>query len=177
MDTIMALAEYNFIEVAKLLFVLVSAIILVVRAIESVLKKASDIFLKMYKKKRGKEEAEETVEALSKRIDIIEKTQKNNVEMFTEHELGVLAKLDELSQKFDDMKESNDKTDRALLRDRIIGAMRFFGQNRDDNGVVHISRSDHENLSSLFAEYFSKSGNGTVKVMYENEFLKYTIDN
>ena len=170
------LSEYSFWDIAKILFFTIPAIVILVRTLEKAAKKLSGIFLHLYKKKRGKEEAEETIETLSKKISQIEKQQTENVKKFTEHELDVLDKLDELSKKLDAFNEANEKVDRAILRDRIMGGMRFFSQNKDEHGKVHISMSDHENMSHLFEEYFARGGNGSIKSRYENAFEKFIID-
>ena len=45
------------------------------------------------------------------------------------------------------------------------------------DGEVHINIIDWENLTSMFEEYFKANGNGVVKKIYEEEFVKWIIDN
>ena len=156
------------------------------------------------KNMRLKREYAERLANAEKNIQEIKSTTKTNVDMFTEHETSVLCRLDKvgdgvstlyelmnrvedqyqiLSEKLDKQQEeariraeANDAVDRALLRDRLNGGLRFFSQNVDANGRVHISVGDHENMEKMFQEYFNKSGNGTMKQRYETEFKFYIID-
>lgn len=132
---------------------------------------------------REKREIRERLAATEKAVEEIKDTSKHNVNMFIEHEHQVVAKftgirdelVDELSKihaKIDAQKE----TDKAILRDRIASGMRYFSQNRDEDGNVHISFSDYENMEALFREYFAKGGNGAFKNVYETEFKKFIID-
>lgn len=127
-------------------------------------------------------------------IDEIKKNSDRNVKMFLEHEQAVVSKfsgirdeiiseiiklhekIDEQKTEMDATNEANIKTDCAMLRDRIASGMRYFGQNKDEHGVVHISFSDHENMEALFQEYFAKHGNGTFHHMYEHEFQHFIVD-
>ena len=124
----------------------------------------------------------------------IKDTSKKNVEMFIEHErqtidkIGVFKneivaelsrlhdKIDEQKAEMDEAKKANDKTDCAMLRDRIGSGMRYFSKNIGEDGKVHISLSDYENMDALFKEYFAKHGNGAFKRMYEEEFTHFIID-
>lgn len=198
------LSKYTMLDIIGILYFSIIVIVVSVRAAEGAIKKVKAGVKAVYSKMRGKEIKEEAIDDSIKKVDVltnevnaIKKAQKNNVEMFTEHEQGVLDKLDELTNAFakvsqnlellnkqcDKLEEDiaanqqeNDETDRDLLRDRILGGMRYFKQNRDEHGKVHISRSDHENMSHLFERYFKKKGNGTVEQKYKNEFLKFIID-
>ena len=73
-------------------------------------------------------------------------------------------------------KKESDRTDRAMLRDRLNSAMRYFSQKKDETGRVHISLADYETLEDLFKKYFAKNGNGAFKRMYEDEFQTFIID-
>ena len=139
------------------------------------------------KKMRDQQEWMERLEKAEKAIEDIKKNSDRNVTMFLAHEQAVVEKftgikdeivkeLAKLHEKLDEHKENNDKTDKALLRDRIAGGMRYFSERADKNGDVHISFSDYENMEDLFQEYFSKGGNGAFKKMYEEEFRKFLID-
>lgn len=127
-------------------------------------------------------------------IKEIKETSINNVNMFLEHERQTLEKIghfkneivaelnklhdkvDEQRAEMDEAKRASDKTDCAMLRDRIGSGMRYFSKNIGADGKVHISLSDYENMDALFKEYFSKHGNGAFKRMYEEEFTHFTID-
>lgn len=198
------LTSYSFIEIANILFFSITLIVIVVRAIEKMGKKVYSYFIYLYNAKRGKEVEEETIgnsikkiKELSNSVEEIEQQQKRNVAMFTEHELEIIHTLETLSENMTELsglvknldskidkqqqeiKRNNKATtevDLTLLRDRILGAMRYFNQNVDELGRVHISMSDHENLSHLFDEYFKRNGNGSIKKKYENEFSKFIID-
>ena len=146
------------------------------------------------KSMRERREWNERLKKAEADIEEIKNTAKHNVNMFLEHEKQVVDKfmdikgdivseLNRLHDKFDEQQgqleradKEGKKRDRAFLRDRISGGMRYFDQNRDEDGNVHISMSDHENMEALFKEYFSAGGNGTFKQMYENEFKKFIID-
>ena len=92
-------------------------------------------------------------------------------------EIGKLHdKIDEQKEEMNATNKANIKTDRAMLRDRIAGGMRYFSQTKDEDGCVRISFSDYENMEALFHEYFDKGGNGAFKKMYETEFRNFSID-
>lgn len=127
-------------------------------------------------------------------IEEIKNTSKHNVAMFIEHEgqvVGkftgirdeIVAELNKLHDKIEEQhkemeknQKANNKTDCAMLRDRINSGMRFFKKNVDADGNVHISFSDYVNMDALFQEYFSKNGNGPFGKMYEEEFKHFIID-
>lgn len=146
---------------------------------------------------RGMREKREWEQRLKKAEDAIidiKNTSQINVEMFINHEKQVVEqfvgirneivtelnklhdKIDEQRNEFEKTNKANNKTDCAMLRDRISSGMRYFSQNKDVDGKVHISLSDYENMNSLFQEYFSKHGNGAFKKMYEDEFTHFIID-
>lgn len=143
---------------------------------------------------REKRKWSKRLENTEKAIVEIKDTSKHNVEMFLDHERQVVEKftgikdeivveLNKLHDKIDEQHEemnatnqANIKTDCAMLRDRIAGGMRYFSQNRDEDGNVHISFSDYENMDALFREYFAKGGNGAFRKLYEAEFQRFIID-
>jgi len=90
--------------------------------------------------------------------------------------LHLYEKIDEQKKRLNTIDKEGQIRDCAILRDRILGGMRYFEKNVDENGIVHISVSDHENMDHLFNAYFSCNGNGTVKTIYDNEFKKWIID-
>lgn len=143
---------------------------------------------------REKREWDDRLKNAEKAIEEIKDTSKHNVDMFLEHESRVVEqfvgirneivvelgrlhdKMDEQQRQLDRYDKEGKMRDRAVLRDRISGGMRYFAQNKDEEGNVHISMSDHENMEALFKEYFGAGGNGTFKQMYDNEFKKFIID-
>lgn len=175
------------------LFAFITLLVVVVRSMERCANWVGKKLTAYYKHRKGIEEKDESlgeglkkIDSLSARVDTIEKQHKESAE----HECEIMKKLDKLSdmltgieakctkleQNIEFNKQKSDEVDRDLLRDRIIGGMRFFNQNKDSDGRVHISRGDHENLSHLFERYFERKGNGTVKQKYNNEFLQFIID-
>lgn len=141
-----------------------------------------------------REEFENRLKKVEQAIDEIKDTSKHNVSMFLDHERQVVdkfidikneivkelnklhSKIDEQKQEMEKTNEASNKTDCAMLRDRIASGMRYFSQNKDADGNVHISFSDYENMEALYQEYFAKDGNGAFKKMYQTEFQKFIID-
>ena len=146
------------------------------------------------KNMRKKREWQERLKKAEDAIVEIKDTSKTNVEMFLEHEKQVVEqfvgirneivtelgklhnKIDEQRAEMDETNKANNKTDCAMLRDRIGSGMRYFSRNVGADGKVHISLSDYENMNALFQEYFSKHGNGAFRKMYEDEFVHFIID-
>jgi hypothetical protein len=144
----------------------------------------------MRKKREWSERLKHTGDAIKE----IKETSQHNVNMFLDHERQVVEKftdikdeivseLGKLHEKIDEQQERLDKIDQegkkrdcAVFRDRILGGMRYFGQQKDENGVVHVSMSDYENMNTMFNEYFKAGGNGTIRQIYETEFVNYKID-
>ncbi len=162
---------YTFIDILSIIF-WICAIVL---CIEKFIKWCLDKFLQMYNKKKGKEDDKTALQkhtselkTLTTRIDEL----ANLMNLQYQH---LEKKIDRASQKVKDFEEMGKRRDAAILRDRIIQAIRFFGNNVDENGDVYVNVSDHENLTHLFEEYFSCGGNGTVKAMYKNEFKNWKI--
>lgn len=138
---------------------------------------------KMRQKREKQEELERRLLAVEKAVEEIKDTSKHNVNMFIEHEHQVVGKFTgirneivvELNKIYDAL-NAQKETDCAILRDRIASGMRYFSQNKDEHGNVHISFSDYENMEALFREYFAKGGNGAFKKMYDTEFRNFIID-
>lgn len=146
------------------------------------------------KKMREKREWEDRLKKAEESISEIKETANKNVEMFLEHENKVVEqfvgirdeivielnklhdKMDKQQDEFEMNREANNKTDCAILRDRIGSGMRYFSKNVGADGKVHISLSDYENMNGLFQEYFTKHGNGAFKKMYDDEFTHFIID-
>ena len=145
-------------------------------------------------KMRKDREWEERLKNAEQAIIEIKDTSKKNVDMFIQHEKQVVAqfvgirdeivvelnklhdKMDKQQDEIEKNNEANNKTDCAMLRDRIGSGMRYFSKNVGEDGKVHISLSDYENMEGLFQEYFSKHGNGAFKKMYKDEFEHFVID-
>ena len=147
------------------------------------------IFEKIGIKTKGmlkREEYEKRLKKVEDAIVEIKDTSKHNVNMFLDHEQQVVSKftaikdeivleLSKMHEKMDEQARESDKTDRAMLRDRLNSAMRYFSQNKDEQGRVHISMGDYETLDGLFQEYFKKHGNGAYKKEYA-AFNGFIID-
>ncbi len=157
--------------------------------------KAYSVFYEWFSKKIGnktkkvleQEKNEERLKNVEEAVIEIKNTANKNVNMFLDHEKQVvgeffnmrndiLSELNRLNGKIVEHKEETDKTDCAMLRDRIGSGMRYFSRNVGPDGKVHISWSDWENMNALFQEYFSKHGNGAFKKMYDDEFKYFVID-
>lgn len=143
---------------------------------------------------REKKEWDDRLKKAEDAIEEIKNTSKKNVDMFINHEKQVVEqfvgirdeivtelsrlhdKMDEQKSEMEKTNQANNKTDCAMLRDRIGSGMRYFSKNIGADGKVHISLSDYENMNALFQEYFTKHGNGAFKKMYEDEFVHFVID-
>lgn len=155
------------------------------------------VFEKIGVKTKGmlkREEYEDRLKKVENAIEEIKDTSKHNVNMFLEHEQQVVEKfiiirddivselnrlhekIDEQNEKLEQNQMENEETDCAMLRDRLNSGMRYFSDNKDEHGKVHISLADYETMDGLFKKYFSKKGNGAFKKMYEDEFKKFIID-
>lgn len=163
---------HSIVELLSSILVIVSIIICVEKAIKWIY----GLFLKMYKRKRGQESEFTTIEENTEQIKNLTTTIDNLADLLNKQYQHLDKKIDEQKERITKIDEDGKKRDCALLRDRILGGMRYFSQNKDEQGNVHISITDHENMEHLFEEYFNCNGNGTVKVMHENEFKKFIID-
>lgn len=177
------LSEYNWAFWVAGLFALFEFFRWAVTGFEWLTNKFGFETKKMRQKREQQEEWEARLKNTEQAIEDIKKTSEKNVKMFIEHERQVVGKftgikdeivseLAKIHQKIDAQKE----TDKAILRDRIASGMRYFSQNKDEHGNVHISFSDYENMEALFQQYFAKEGNGAFKKAYETEFQKFIID-
>lgn len=139
------------------------------------------------KKMREQQEWLHRLEKAEKAIEEIKANSDRNVEMFLQHEKAVVEKftsikddvvkeVNSLHIKLDEHKADSDKTDCVMLRDRIASGMRYFSQNKGEDGNVHIPFAEYVNMDALFQEYFIKDGNGPFHKMYEQEFKKFIID-
>ena len=154
--------------------ILVIAAIIV--CVEKFIKWIYCLFIKMYKRKRGQEDENTTIVKNTEQIKNLTSAIDNLADLLNKQYQHLNKKIDEQKERITKIDEEGKKRDCALLRDRILGGMRYFSQNKDEHGNVHIGITDHENMEHLFEEYFNCRGNGTVKSMYENEFKKFIID-
>ena len=190
MDKWVTITEYNWAFWVAGLFALFEFFKWSVTGLEWICKKFGLETRSMRQRREWNQRLTDTENAIKE----IKDSSKHNVEMFLDHERQVVEKfsgirdeiiieLNRLHDKIDRQKEemnatnkANIKTDRAMLRDRIASGMRYFSQNKDEAGNVHISLSDYENMEALFQQYFAKEGNGAFKKMYETEFQQFIVD-
>lgn len=146
------------------------------------------------KRTRAQKETREKLLKAEKDIAEIRETSEKNVQTFLDHEkimsqnfvdvkneivqeIGKLHnKIDEQRAHLEDIDSDGKRRDCAILRDRILAGMRYFGQNVDENGNVHISTTDFENMSKMFTEYKNAGGNGLIAHLKETEFDKFIVD-
>ena len=146
------------------------------------------------KRMREAKEWQDRLKKAEADIEEIKNTSKRNVDMFLQHEQQVVNKFtgirdeivielnrihDKVDEQTKEMKKNqkdNAETDCAMLRDRLNSAMRYFSQNKDKQGNIHISLTDYETLDDLFKKYFANGGNGPFERMYNDEFKHFIID-
>ncbi len=190
MDEFIKLTEYNWAFWVAGLFALIEFAKWVISAGEWVISK----FGIETKGMRNKREVRDKLLNAEKDIAEIRETSVQNVNTFLEHERlmsesfvdvkkEIVQEISKLHDKIDKQHEHLEDIDRdgkhrdmALMRDRLIQGLRYFSQNKDNDGNVHISMTDYENLDELFNEYFKCGGNGVCHSLYENEFKKFKID-
>ena len=179
MEKLSIITEYNWVLWIAGLFALVELFRWAFGSVEWICKKFGIETKGMREKRKWQDRLSKTEKA----IEEIRETSRQNVDMFNGIKDEIIGEIGKLHDKIDEQKEemiatnkANIKTDRAMLRDRIAGGMRYFSQSKDDDGFVHIGFSDYENMEALFREYFEKGGNGAFKKMYETEFRNFIID-
>ena len=133
--------------------------------------------------KNAEESIVEIKDTAKKNVDMFLSHEKQAVEQFVGIRDEIVVELNKLHTKLDKQQieieknnEASAKTDCTMLRDRINCGMRYFRKNVGEDGKVHISLSDYENIEGLFQEYFAKNGNGAFKKMYKDEFEHFIID-
>ena len=127
-------------------------------------------------------------------IKEIRETAKVNVATFLEHErimndnflsikdeivqeIGKLHdKIDEQGEQLEMIDLDGKRRDCTVFRDRLLSGLRYFSQNKDEYGNIHISVTDYENMSKMFCEYEKAGGNGLIKHLKETEFDKFVVD-
>ena len=144
--------------------------------IEKIIKWLYDLFIKMYKRKRGQEDETTSIVKNTEQIKNLATSIDNLADLLNKQYQHLDKKIDEQKERITKIDEDGKKRDCSILRDRILGALRYFSKNVDEQGRVHISIAEHENIEHLFESYFSCHGNGTVKAIYENEFKNWIID-
>lgn len=172
-DILKYFTEHTFIDLLSALIVIVAIVV----CIEKFLKWIFGLIMKIYKKIRGREEEVSTIDKNTAAIEALSIRIEELGNLVNKQYAHLDKKIDEQKDRLENLDLEGKKRDCALFRDRIIGGLRYFGQNVDEKGHVHISLTDHENMSHLFEEYFDCKGNGSVKTMYENEFQHWIIDN
>lgn len=163
---------YSFTNLLYAIVVAASLILCLEKSIQWLYK----YFLILYKRRKGQEEESET---LDKTTEELKKLSDNidRLAMLLNRQYSHLdRKIDEQKERLNTLEKEGQMRDCAILRDRILGGMRYFGQQKDASGTVHITVSEHENMTHLFEAYFNCKGNGTIKTMYENEFKSWVID-
>lgn len=144
--------------------------------IEKFIKWLWDMFIKLYNKKRGREEEVSTIDKNTAAIEDLSKNIEELGNLVNRQYTHLDKKIDEQKDRLTRLDEDGKRRDCAVLRDRILGGMRYFSQNVDENGIIHISMTDYENMNEMFSEYFNCNGNGVCHSLYENEFKKFKID-
>ena len=173
MNTIMEyFSAHGFLDLMSALLVLVTIII----SIEKFLKWSWGMFIKAYNKKRGREEEVSTIDKNTAAIETLAVRIEELGTLVNKQYTHLDKKIDEQKNHLEDIDKDGKRRDCSLMRDRLIQGLRYFSQQRDENGVVHISMTDYENLNEMFTEYFKCKGNGVCHSLYENEFKKFKID-
>lgn len=148
----------------------------VIVCVEKFMKWIYDLFIKMYKRKRGQEDETTTIVKNTEQIKNLATSIDNLADLLNKQYQHLDKKIDEQKERITKIDEDGKKRDCSLMRDRLIQGLRYFSQQVDENGIVHISMTDYENLEELFTEYFKCGGNGVCHSLYENEFKKFKID-
>ena len=173
MDTVITyFSEHSFLDLLSALVVIVAIVV----CIEKFFKWLWNVFLRAYNRMKGREEEVSTIDKNTSEIKKLSKSIEDLGILLNKQYQHLDKKIDEQKDHIDKIEIEGKRRDCAVLRDRILGGMRYFSQNRDELGVVHISFTDYENMSHLFSEYFACGGNGSVKHIYDQEFKMYVID-
>lgn len=158
------------------LLVAMIAIAAVIACLEKAFQWLCRCFNHLYKKRRGQEDEALSIDSHTSEIRKLSEGIDSLAELISSQYSQLNKKIDEQQKRITLIDKEGKARDCAILRDRILGGIRHFERNKDENGFVHISFSDHENMEHLFMEYFNCSGNGTVKSIYENDFKNWIID-
>ena len=165
-------AEHTFLDLLSAIAVLV----IIVLCIEKFIKWLWGLFIKAYNKKKGREEEVSTIDKNTSAIETLSEKIEELGMLVNKQYVHLDKKIDDQKDRLTRLDEDGKRRDCAVLRDRILGGMRYFSQNIDEHGIVHISMTDYENMNEMFSEYFKCNGNGVCHSLYENEFKKFKID-
>ena len=163
---------HSIVELLSSILVIASIIV----CVEKFIKWIYGLFIKLYKRKRGQESESTTIVENTEQIKNLTTSIENLANLLNKQYQHLDKKIDEQKERISKIDENGKKRDRSLMRDRLIQGMRYFSKQADENGVVHISMTDYENLEEMFKEYFKCGGNGVCHSLYENEFKKFKID-
>ena len=167
-------AEHTFLDLLSALVVIVAVIL----CIEKFFKWLYDLFIKLYKKKKGQEEEVSIIDKNTSAIEELSKRIEELGNLVNKQYTHLDKKIDEQKEHLEEIDKDGKARDCAFFRDRLIQATRYFNQRRNDDGIVYLSIVEFENLKNMFTEYFSANGNGAVKQIYEQDFLpNFRIDN
>jgi hypothetical protein len=166
-------SEHTFLDLLSAIAVLV----IIVLCIEKIIKWLWNMFIKAYNKKKGHEEEVSTIDKNTAAIEGLTKHIEELGNLVNKQYAHLDKKIDEQKEHLEEIDRDGKRRDVTLMRDRILAGVRYFNQNRDEEGIVHISLTDFENMDSMIQEYFKAGGNGAVKHIYDLEFSKYKIDN
>ena len=156
MEALTKLAEYGFLEVINILVLVIALIVVIVRAVERFGKWMYAKLMYLYNKKRGKEKKEESladciskIKELSVQIEDIEKKRKENIQMFLDHENGVIEKMKEFSAEVKNTQEKQ-KNNVKMFTDHEIGVLEKLneltkGMNEISGLVREIKAKEEEN--------------------------------
>lgn len=158
------------------LFAAITVIAAMFVCLEKTAQRLYRCFLGLYKKKKGQEEKGAAIDTNTIEIKKLSETINNLATLLNRQYAHLDKKIDEQKIRISLLDEEGKKRDCAILRDRILDGMRYFGRNKDAAGFIHISISEHENMNHLFEAYFDCGGNGTIQTMYDKEFKNWIID-
>lgn len=165
--------EHTFIDLISALIVIVAIVV----CLEKFIKWTWGMFIKAYNRMKGHEEEVSTIDKNTAAIEALAIRIEELNSLIQDGYSQLDRKIDEQKEHLEEIDRDGKKRDCSLLRDRLVQGTRYFSQNKDEEGVVHISMTDYENLSSMFSEYFRAGGNGAIKHIFETEFKKFKIDN
>jgi hypothetical protein len=159
------MGAYQFKDYITIMFITCVFVV----GLEKVVKFVFNYIEKYHLKKVEKENEKKTINDIVNRIEEFANLM-NRQYQHLEKRLG------EQKEHLETLETDGKKRDCAILRDRILQAVKYFRKNTIDN-EVHINIIDWENLNAMFEEYFKANGNGAIKKIYEEEFKNWVIDN
>lgn len=173
MDTVITyFSEHSFLDLLSALVVIVAIVV----CIEKFFKWLWNVFIKAYNKMKGREEEVSTIDKNTSEIKNLSKSIEDLGNLLNKQYQHLDRKIDEQKERLDIIDADGKRRDCSVLRDRLLSGLRYFSQNKDKNGNIHISMTDYENMSKMFEEYEKAGGNGLVKHLKESEFDKFIVD-